>query len=239
MIVYTRNASALGGLARLAAAAVGVLLAAAAAMLGPALSAQAGADSRVVASRTAAASDAPITPVRAEVSSATLKAPLAASDKSKPEVLDELVHQVDWVAGRKADAPPTDIKALGPKYTLVLVYSNGKAEQWDLYPYAATGPYIYQPSPQPGNRKITATWHLGRLSMVDVFCDQGVSAPGTDDCKLVEGKGAGGGAAEVLSDKLEQGFGQWRDSLYTVAGAIGTFGVLVFLFTLRSHRRTG
>jgi hypothetical protein len=227
--------------ASLVAAAAGVLIAASAAMVGPALLARAqpaepGTSS--VGWRLAAASDAPIVPVQAQLSSPQLKSPLAASVKNRPDVLQDLVNQVNWVSGRRPDPAP-DAKTLGPKFTLLLTYSNNRVELWELYPYAATGPYIFQPSPQPGNRKITPTWHLGRLSMVDVLCAQGVSPPGTDDCKLVEGRGAGGGAGEVLTDRLDKGIGQWRDSLYTVALTIGACGLLVFLVTYRIHRRTG
>jgi len=186
----------------------------------------------------AVASTAPVVPVSASVTSDALDTPLDASQSKNPDFLRDLVSQVNWLAGRRADAEPADLSTLGPRYMLLLTYSDGKKELYDLYPYSTTGPYIYIPATQPNNRKITPSWHIGRISMVDMFCDQGVSAPGSDACKLVA-HGQGAGAGEVLSNQIDSGLGQWRSSIWAIGGGAGLIGVLIFMITLRTHRRTG
>jgi hypothetical protein len=182
--------------------------------------------------------NAPVTVVSANITGSALDKSLNANQKDNPDFLREIVGQVDWLTGRHGDPAPKAVDKLGPKYVLLLTYSDGKKTEYDLYPYSPSGPYIYYPSPQPGNRKVTAAWYIGRLSMVDVFCDQGVSPPGSDACKLVA-QGQGGGAGEVLNNQIGSGLGHWRQSIYAIGGGAGLIGVLIFMITLRTHRRTG
>jgi len=155
----------------------------------------------------AAAHAAADEPGAVSITSDSLAEPLLIREDSDPELYAALLEQVSHLQG---SGQPMSPKAadLGPKYTVVL-YSGDVAKQtYDLYPLAKGGPRAYRPAKQP-ERKTSAAWFFGRLSMSEALRRAGAPLP--EQPESFSG-GIGGGERVIPEDSL--GTGEDLDQMF-------------------------
>ncbi|MEG3633446.1 hypothetical protein [Micromonospora palythoicola] len=87
---------------------------------------------------------------------------------------------------------------LGPKYTVMVLAGDAPKQTYDLYPKAVGGPRVYRPAKQP-DRKVSAAWYLGRVSMSETLRTAGVPLERTYEA--VSG-GVGGGERIIPEEAL-------------------------------------
>ncbi|MCZ7418324.1 MULTISPECIES: hypothetical protein [unclassified Micromonospora] len=87
---------------------------------------------------------------------------------------------------------------LGPKYTVLVLAGDAPKQTYDLYPKAVGGPRVYRPAKQP-DRKVSAAWYLGRVSMSETLRTAGVPLERTYEA--VSG-GVGGGERIIPEEAL-------------------------------------
>ncbi|QDY09991.1 hypothetical protein FJK98_24900 [Micromonospora sp. HM134] len=173
----------------LAAVAVGV---AAAVLLGTGTAAQAAGTHRT----------APKTPpAGVDITGVGLTEPLRLRTDTAPTHVVAVIDQVSWF-GRTGEAKGPKAADLGPKYTIVVLAGDAPKQTFDLYPLAKGGPRAFRPAKQPDQRKTTAGWFLGRLSMSETLRAAGV--PLERQLDTVSG-GVGGGERVLTDDALNPG----------------------------------
>ncbi|PZG00095.1 hypothetical protein [Micromonospora deserti] len=127
-----------------------------------------------------------------------LAEPLRLRADTHPVHVVAIIDQVNFL-GRTGQATGPKAAALGPKYTIVVLAGEEPKQTYDLYPKAVGGPRVYRPAKQPGARKATAGWFLGRLSMSETLRTAGV--PLERQLDTVSG-GVGGGERVIPEDSL-------------------------------------
>ncbi|GIJ34692.1 hypothetical protein [Micromonospora sediminimaris] len=142
-----------------------------------------------------------------------------AAPKTPPAGVDITGHGLAEPLRLRADTHPTHVVAvieqvnhkglvrqsggpkkgdLGPKYTVLVLAGDAPKQTYDLYPKAVGGPRVYRPAKQP-DRKVSAAWYLGRVSMSETLRTAGVPLERTYEA--VSG-GAGGGERIIPEDAL-------------------------------------
>lgn len=149
-----------------------------------------------------AARAAPAEPGSISIAGQGLSEPLVIREESQPGLYGAVFEQVSHLTGSGQPIAPKAAD-LGPKYTIV-VFAGAVAKQtYDLYPLAKGGPRAYRPAKQP-QRKTTAAWFFGRLTMSEALRTAGAPLPERPD--TISG-GIGGGERVIPDEPLGAGEG--------------------------------
>ena len=194
-----------GVIARLLSAtgvlAAGVVLGAG---LTPPSAAQAATTVRPVAATSAGAPvAAPKVPPKPTAVQITGKFPgekLTVQQAERPELFQQLMTEVGWLATTAPTTSKPKADKLGPKFTVTVLIKDKASQVYDLYPNAAGGPRAYRPQKQPSGKK-TPGWFYGRLTMSESLRLSGVPLKEKPD--VVSGGIGGGAGEEVGEDELD------------------------------------
>lgn len=154
-----------------------------------------------------AARAAPPEPGSISISGGGLAEPLLIRQESDPALYGALLEQVSHLHGSGQPVAPKAAD-LGPKYTVVVLAGADAKQTFDLYPLAKGGPRAYRPARQP-QRKTSAAWFFGRLSMSETLRTAGAPLPAQQD--TVSG-GIGGGERVIQDESL--GAGEDLDQIF-------------------------
>ncbi|WP_428964273.1 hypothetical protein [Micromonospora fluostatini] len=138
-------------------------------------------------------------PAGVDITGEGLAAPLQLRAGAQPAHVNAVIDQVNWL-GRTGQSKGPKAADLGPKYTVVVLAGDEPKQTYDLYPKAAGGPRVYRPAKQPGDRKVSAGWFLGRLNMSETLRIAGV--PLERQLDTLTG-GVGGGERVIPDDSLD------------------------------------
>lgn len=143
---------------------------------------------------------APAKPTAVQITGKFPGGNLIVQQADRPELFQQLLSEVNWLA----TAPPTTTappaNKLGPKFRLIVLIKTKPNQVYDLYPNAAGGPRAFRPANQPTGKK-TAGWFFGRLNMSESLRLSGVPLKEKPD--VVSG-GIGGGIGEdVAAEELD------------------------------------
>ncbi|MDG4796358.1 hypothetical protein [Micromonospora sp. WMMD1082] len=145
-----------------------------------------------------AAKAAPKTPpAGVDITGHGLAEPLQLRADTHPAHVVAVIEQVNHRGLVRQSGGPKKAD-LGPKYTVVVLAGDVPKQTYDLYPKAVGGPRVFRPAKQP-DRKITAAWYLGRVSMSETLRTAGVPLERTYEA--VSG-GVGGGERIIPEDTL-------------------------------------
>lgn len=128
-------------------------------------------------------------------------------EESDPTLYEVILEQVSHLRGSGQPMAPKAAD-LGPKYTVVVLTGDVAKQTFDLYPLAKGGPRAYRPAKQP-QRKTSAAWFFGRLSMPEALRAAGAPLPELPD--TVSG-GIGGGERVIPDEPL--GAGENLDQMF-------------------------
>lgn len=140
-------------------------------------------------------------PTAVIISGHGLSAPVTVRADADPELFAAVLDQVSWLGGSGQTTAPKAAD-LGPKYTVVVHVGASAKQSYDLYPLAKGGPRAFRPAKQPDERKTTAAWFFGRLTMAETL--RAVGAPLPEQPTTVHG-GIGGGDRVIPDDALGTG----------------------------------
>ncbi|WKU07747.1 hypothetical protein [Micromonospora sp. HUAS LYJ1] len=140
-------------------------------------------------------------PAGVDITGVGLTEPLRLRTDTAPTHVVAVIDQVSWF-GRTGEAKGPKAADLGPKYTIVVLAGDAPRQTFDLYPLAKGGPRAFRPAKQPDQRKTTAGWFLGRLTMSETLRAAGV--PLEPQLDTVSG-GVGGGERTLSDDVLNPG----------------------------------
>ncbi|WFE47061.1 hypothetical protein [Verrucosispora sp. WMMD1129] len=136
-------------------------------------------------------------PAGVDITGHGLAEPLRLRADTHPTHVVAVIEQVNHKGlVRQSGGPKKD--DLGPKYTVLVLAGDAPKQTYDLYPKAVGGPRVYRPAKQP-DRKVSAAWYLGRVSMSETLRTAGVPLERTYEA--VSG-GAGGGERIIPEDAL-------------------------------------
>ncbi|MEV4541266.1 hypothetical protein [Micromonospora echinaurantiaca] len=138
-------------------------------------------------------------PAGVDITGDGLAEPLRLRAESHPQHVGAVIDQVNFLPGIGQKTGPKAAD-LGPKYTIVVLAGDTPKQTFDLYPKAKGGPRVFRPAKQPDNRKTSAGWFLGRLSMSETLRTAGV--PLEREFDTVSG-GVGGGERVIPEDALD------------------------------------
>jgi hypothetical protein len=122
----------------------------------------------------------------------------------QPDVFDQLLNEVSWLANAKPQTSAPQAGRLGPKYTLTVLVKDKPSQTYDLYPLAKGGPRAHRPARQPSGRT-AGGWFYGRLTMPESLRISGVPLAAKPD--VVSGGIGGGFGAEVVDDHVDPAVG--------------------------------
>lgn len=154
--------------------------------------AQAGprADSTVTAPKTAAK------PTGVQITGKFPGGKLTIQQTQRPELFQQLLSEVGWLATAAPTASKPKADKLGAKFTVTVLIKDKANQVYDLYPNASGGPRAYRPAKQPSGKKTAAGWFYGRMTMSESLRLSGV--PLKEKLDAVSG-GIGGGIGEEVS----------------------------------------
>lgn len=182
---------------------------------------------------------APPQPGAISITGASLAEPLLIREETDPTLYAALLEQVSHLQG---SGQPMSPKAadLGPKYTVVVFSGDVAKRTYDLYPLAKGGPRAYRPAKQP-ERKTSAAWFFGRLSMSEALRTAGAPLPEQPDTF----SGGIGGGERVIPDEpfdagedLGQMFAELRRLMLLNGAVLLTITVGLAGIALLVRRRT-
>lgn len=166
-----------------------------------------------------------------------LSEPVEVDVAEQPELFAALHSEVDWLVRRPSQGgKPKDEDTLGPRYELIVHVDGKPRHRFNLYPLAEGGPRAHRPAKQPGDRKTTAGWFYGRLTMPDTLASAGAPVYGEMDTG-----GVGGGAsgpepsASATRSAVSRVVEEWWTGM-RLAGAVTAvlaLGVAVTAFAIR------
>ncbi|RIV37994.1 hypothetical protein [Micromonospora radicis] len=168
-----------------------------------------------------------------------LTEPLRLRAETHPEHVKAIVDQVS-ARGLVRQASSPKKAELGPKYTVVVFAGDVPKQTYDLYPKAAGGPRVFRPAKQP-DRKSTAAWFLGRVSMSETLRTAGVPLERTFEA--VSG-GIGGGERIIPEEALNpaqdinEAFGELRRLLLLNVAVVLVITIGLAGIALLIRRRT-
>ncbi|MGC5052913.1 hypothetical protein ACLQ2S_15840 [Micromonospora sp. DT48] len=136
-------------------------------------------------------------PAGVDITGHGLSEPLRLRAETHPAHVVAVIEQVDHRGLVRQSGGPKK-EDLGPKYTVVVLAGDTPKQTYDLYPKAVGGPRVYRPAKQP-DRKVTAAWYLGRISMSETLRTAGVPLERTYEA--VSG-GVGGGERIIPEEAL-------------------------------------
>jgi len=145
------------------------------------------------ASGPALAAPRPPTPTAVQITGDGVSGKIIVQHADQPRMLSTLYSEISWLSTLKPQTAAPAANKLGPKYTITTLVKNAATESYDLYPMAAGGPRVHRAANQPGNRKVTDGWFMGRLTMPESLRAGGVPLKAKPD--VVNG-GIGGGAGQ-------------------------------------------
>jgi hypothetical protein len=169
-------------------------------------------------------------PTTISIVSGDLDGKIEVQRSSQSELFGRLLTEVSWLAKATPQTTAPTSKALGPKYTVTILYKTAAQQTYDLYPLATGGPRAHRPAKQPSG-KVTDGWFYGRLTMSESLRLAGAPLKAKPD--VVPG-GIGGGAGEdVSADEIDPiaGINNFLDQmrrLFLLNGAV----LMVVLFGL-------
>ncbi|WBB49748.1 hypothetical protein O3597_04485 [Verrucosispora sp. WMMA2044] len=145
-----------------------------------------------------AAGAAPKTPpAGVDITGHGLAEPLRLRAETHPAHVVAVIEQVNHKGLVRQSGGPKKAD-LGPKYTVLVLAGDAPKQTYDLYPKAVGGPRVYRPAKQP-DRKVSAAWYLGRVSMSETLRTAGVPLERTYEA--VSG-GVGGGERIIPEEAL-------------------------------------
>ncbi|NLU79071.1 hypothetical protein HCA58_11925 [Micromonospora sp. HNM0581] len=136
-------------------------------------------------------------PAGVDITGHGLAEPLRLRADTQPAHVVAVMEQVNHKGLVRQSSSPEKAD-LGPKYTVLVLSGDEPKQTYDLYPKAVGGPRVYRPAKQP-DRKVTAAWYLGRVSMSETLRTAGVPLERTFEA--VSG-GVGGGERIIPEDAL-------------------------------------
>ncbi|MFF5217568.1 hypothetical protein [Micromonospora sp. NPDC000442] len=136
-------------------------------------------------------------PAGVDITGHGLAEPLRLRADTHPAHVVAVIEQVNHKGLVRQSGGPKKAD-LGPKYTVLVLAGDAPKQTYDLYPKAVGGPRVYRPAKQP-DRKVSAAWYLGRVSMSETLRTAGVPLERTYEA--VSG-GAGGGERIIPEDAL-------------------------------------
>jgi hypothetical protein len=146
------------------------------------------------------------------ISGEGLVEPLVFDASTEPRLTAALHNEVSWLTGRKGDAREPDEDALGAGYVIEIHIDGEARHRYQLYPVAEGGPRVYRPKEQPGDRRTTAGWFYGRLSMPETLSTAGVPLPGTQ-VRPPGGEGGGGPDVTTPPGQSTRLLDTWREGM--------------------------
>ncbi|MBQ1025430.1 hypothetical protein [Micromonospora sp. C95] len=136
-------------------------------------------------------------PAGVDITGHGLAEPLRLRADTHPAHVVAVIEQVNHKGLVRQSGGPKKAD-LGPKYTVVVLAGDAPKQTYDLYPKAVGGPRVYRPAKQP-DRKVSAAWYLGRVSMSETLRTAGVPLERTYEA--VSG-GVGGGERIIPEEAL-------------------------------------
>jgi hypothetical protein len=136
-------------------------------------------------------------PAGVDITGDGLAEPLRLRAETHPAHVVAVIEQVNHRGLVRQSGGPKKAD-LGPKYTVVVLAGDVPKQTYDLYPKAVGGPRVFRPAKQP-DRKVTAAWYLGRVSMSETLRTAGVPLERTYEA--VSG-GVGGGERIIPEEAL-------------------------------------
>ncbi|GIJ21182.1 hypothetical protein [Micromonospora lutea] len=136
-------------------------------------------------------------PAGVDITGHGLAEPLRLRAETHPAHVVAVIEQVNHRGLVRQSGGPKKAD-LGPKYTVVVLAGDAPKQTYDLYPKAVGGPRVYRPAKQP-DRKVSAAWYLGRVSMSETLRTAGVPLERTYEA--VSG-GVGGGERIIPEEAL-------------------------------------
>ncbi|GIF00762.1 hypothetical protein [Paractinoplanes rishiriensis] len=125
---------------------------------------------------------------------------LVVQQSGQARLFDNLLGEVNWMAGAKPHAVAPKADALGPKFVLTVMIKTVPTQVYDLYPMAAGGPRAYRPANQPSGKK-AAGWFYGRLTMSETLRVSGVPLEARPD--VVAGGIGGGVGVDIGTEAID------------------------------------
>ncbi|MDG4832461.1 hypothetical protein O7627_24585 [Solwaraspora sp. WMMD1047] len=186
-----------------------------------------------------AAPKEPKGPTTVTITGDDIGAPINVQAADAPELFAALLDQVSYLTGAGQTTAPKKAD-LGPKYTVVLLTDDVAKQTYDLYPLANGGPRAHRPAKQP-ERKSTAAWFFGRLSMSETLRAAGAPLPERSD--PISG-GIGGGERVIpdeglgAGDNLDRVLGELRHLLLLNGAVLLTITLGLAGIALLVRRRT-
>ncbi|MEV2238707.1 hypothetical protein [Micromonospora sp. NPDC049891] len=136
-------------------------------------------------------------PAGVDITGHGLAEPLRLRAETHPAHVVAVIEQVNHRGLVRQSGGPKKAD-LGPKYTVVVLAGDAPKQTYDLYPKAVGGPRVFRPAKQP-DRKVSAAWYLGRVSMSETLRTAGVPLERTYEA--VSG-GVGGGERIIPEEAL-------------------------------------
>jgi hypothetical protein len=188
----------------------------------------------------AAAADAPNS---LSIDGGPLRAPIAIRANQEPDLFNEVLKEVGWMATRASDPISPDPAKLGVKYTLKVMTNNAPVQVYEIFPEAPGGPRAHRPAAQPRGQ-VSEAWFYASVSLPDLLRAGGVpvATPSVANSNGLEyGDPAGFVPAAASSEappfSLQKIFGgQTRPLLLWAASA---FVVLLMVFGAARLSRRG
>nr|MDT0658717.1 hypothetical protein [Micromonospora sp. DSM 115978] len=182
---------------------------------------------------------APKGPTTVTVTGTGIATPIDVHVEDSPELFAALLDQVSYLKGAGQTTAPKEAD-LGPKYTVVVSEGDTAKQTYDLYPLANGGPRAHRPAKQP-ERKTTAAWFFGRLSMSETLRAAGAPLPEKSD--PISG-GIGGGERVIpeeglsATEDLDRMLGELRHVLLLNGAVLLTITTGLAGIALLVRRRT-
>jgi hypothetical protein len=180
------------------------------------------------------------TPNSVSIDGDGLAEPLTIRADTDPGLFATVLDQVVRLQGMGQTSAP-GAGDLGPKYTIVVLINDVPKQAYDLYPLAKGGPRAFRPAKQPDQRKVTAAWFFGRLSMSETLRTAGLPLP--EQANVVNG-GIGGGDRVIREDTISPGkdlsrlLGELRGLLLLNGAVVVTITICLAAISLLVRRRT-
>ncbi len=156
-----------------------------------------------------------------------LAEPLEVGAEEQPDLFADLYSEVDWLVGRPSQGgKPDDEDTLGPRYVLTVHIDGEARHRFNLYPLAEGGPRAHRPSKQPGDRKTSAGWFYGRLSMPETLAAAGAPIYGEAD---TGGVGGGASAPDSSAPPTHSAIAKVVDEWWASVRIVGVVTVVLML----------
>lgn len=177
----------------------------------------------------AAAKPKPPKPTAVQITGKTMPSKVVIQQKTQPDLFEELLNSVSWVANATPSTSALKSSALGPMYTVTVLVKSAPQQIYDVYPQATGWPRVHRKAAQPTG-KVVDGWFFASPTLREILRVSGAPIPPKLD--VVTGGIGGGIGQEKVTDNdpvagLNDFIAEFR-RLFLLNGAV----LVVILFGL-------